>query len=352
MVINELREKVQALAAELLRIRSGGDGGGGGGDSTGGVSAETLRELAVASTPARQAQRPLTRVSSNRSGTLDASAAVQRELAVLRARAAEADGEVARLTEEAKRSRKRESEKDDLLAGLRAELDLSHADNLALRGGTGTDQLMLDIAEAAAKNGGGGGDRAGEERLPPTGDENVSPKIGFGGVFKGFFSGSGGSNRSKSPSHGGGSSSNHGGPGDGAEEEEGTGSGRGSSSSDAKPADQGAPREKALAVVKDFHRRIHGLEEKLHDSERQRAALERQLVHNSGGGGGVGAGDGVGGEAGLTVGLSAKLAAAEAGDAGELSMDAVAEAKKRYGMILRIVRRGDWFFPMCMWSFC
>ncbi|CAM9893364.1 unnamed protein product, partial [Scytosiphon promiscuus] len=91
MVINELREKVQALAAELLRIRSGGAGGEGDGEG-GGVSAETLRELA-------------------------------RELAMLRARAAEAEGEVARLTEEAKRTRKRESDKDDVVAGLRAELD-------------------------------------------------------------------------------------------------------------------------------------------------------------------------------------------------------------------------------------
>lgn len=123
-------------------------------------------------------------------------------------------------------------------------------------------------------------------------------------------------------------------------------SGRGSSSpSDAKPVTQQeeAPREKALAVVKDFHRRIQGLEERLHDSERQRAALERQLVHNSGGvgggAGGIGDGDGGGAGAALTVGLSAKLAAAAAGDTGELSMDAVAEAKKRY-----ICRFGAIFF--------
>ena len=351
MVINELREKVQALATELLRIRSGG--GGDGGDGTGGgVSAETLRELAVASTPARQPQKPLTRASSSRSGTMDASAAVQRELAVLRARAAEAEGEVARLTEEAKRARRRESDKDDLVAGLRAELDLAHADNLAISSGTGTDQLMLDIAELAAGNGGDGGGgspatatagagtvRATGERLHSSGSENVSPKVGFGGVIKGFFGGSGGSNRSKSPSHAGGVGGGNGNGKPGATGDEGgeaaTPSGaRGSSSSDAnpKPANQEeAPREKARAVVKDFHRRIQGLEERLNDSERQRAALERQLVHNSGGGGGgAGAGDGVGGAGGLTVGLSAKLAAAAAGDTGELSMDAVAEAKKRY----------------------
>ena len=344
MVINELREKVQALAAELLRIRSGGGGGGGGdggggGESGGGggVSAETLRELAVASTPARQAQRPLTRASSSRSGAMDAPAAVQRELAVLRARAAEAEGEVARLTEEAKRARKRESDKDDLVAGLRAELDLSHADNLALRGGTGVDQLMLDIAEVAGGGGDGGAGvvRAAGERLPsPAGSGNVSPKIGIGGVIKGFFSGSGGSTRSKSPSHGN-VSSKHGAPGEMVEGVEGAERSTAGSSVDAKPAGnqekEEAPREKALAVVKDFHRRIQGLEEKLHDSERQRAALERQLVHNSGGGGGarMGAGDEVGGAGGLTVGLSAKLAAAAAGDTGELSMDAVAEAKKR-----------------------
>lgn len=338
MVINELREKVQALATELLRIRSGG--GGGDVSGGGGVSAETLRELAVASTPARQAQRPLTRASSSRSGTMDASAAVQRELGVLRARAAEAEGEVARLTEEAKRAQKRESDKDDLVADLRAELDLSHADNLALRGGTGTDQLMLDIADAAAAGDDGGGTAAtagtGVVRPSSSGDENVSPKIGFGGVIKGFFSGgSGGSSRSKSPSHAHGVG--NGSPGVTprvAEEASAAGGRGGSSSSDARPANQEAvaPREKALAVVKDFHRRIQGLEERLHDSERQRAGLERQLVHNSGGrGAGVGgAGDGAGGAGGgVTVGLSAKLAAAAAGDAGELSMDAVAEAKKR-----------------------
>ena len=89
---------------------------------------------------------------------------------------------------------------------------------------------------------------------------------------------------------------------------------------------QSAPRKKALAFVKDFHAQIQGLEEKLHDSERQRAALEKQLVHHSGGG----RPDSAAGDAApLTVGLSAKLAAAAAGDTGELSTDAVAEAKKR-----------------------
>lgn len=346
MVINELREKVQALATELLRMREGGGAGGG---NDGEVSAETLRELAVTSTPARQAQRPLTRASSSRLGAVDASAPVQRELTMLRARAAEAEGEVVRLTEEAKRARKRESNKDDALAELKAELDLAHADVVALRGGTGTDQLMMDIAEAAAgKSGDAGGvgdeaaaagtamhDKAGfrGEPLVSSGEENVSPKVGFGGVIKGFFSTSAGSTRCKSPgsSFGGGNSSV---AGEGGEEAAvataaATASVQGPLSSDARLAKPEAPREKAFAVVKDFHRRIQGLEEKLQDSERQRAALERQLVHNSGGGGGGGIGNGTGGAAPLTVGLSAKLAAAAAGDAGELSTDAVAEANKR-----------------------
>ncbi|CAN0262184.1 unnamed protein product, partial [Hapterophycus canaliculatus] len=334
MVINELREKVQALAAELLRIRSGGAAGGGdGGDA---VSAETLRELAVASTPARQAQRPLTRASSSRLGPVDASDPLQRELAMLRARAAEAEGEVARLTEEAKRARKRESDKDDVVAGLRAELDLAHADVVALRGGgVGTDQLMLDIAEVA---GGGGGAAAAaypseaaaaarDEAEVPAGrsasslEGNATPKMGLSGVLKGFFSGSSssgggggggtGATRSKSPSTGGAGENPRTVAGEGAEEEA---TAPAVAAAAAKTGGQGASagaREKALAVVKDFHRRIQGLEEKLTESERQRAALERQLVHNSGGGtvgGGGGGGAGVGGGSGvapLMVGLSA-----------------------------------------------
>lgn len=341
MVINELREKVQTLAAELLRIRSGsaagGDAGGGGG-----VSAETLRELAVASTPARQTQRPLTRASSTRLGPVDASDPLQRELAMLRARAAEAEGEVARLTEEAKRARKRESDKDDVLAGLKAELDLAHADVVALKGGgVGTDQLMLDIAEVAGESGGAAAANPGEtaaaargesERSASSGEENASPKMGLGGVLKGFFSGSGGgggggtgSMRSKSPSSGSAKTV----AGEGSEEDAAASAGAAAASGHGGSV---GAREKALAVVKDFHRRIQGLEEKLTDSERQRAALERQLVHNSGGG--EGGGGGGGGVAPLMVGLSAKLAAAAAGDTGELSTDAVAEAKKRCGLSL------------------
>ncbi|CAM9599974.1 unnamed protein product, partial [Ectocarpus sp. 8 AP-2014] len=331
MVINELREKVQALAAELLRIRSGGGGGGGGG---GDVSAETLRELAAASTPARQSPRPLTRASFSRSGPLDASAPVQRELTMLRARVAEAEGEVVRLTEETKLARKRESDKDDALAGVRAELDLAHE---ALRGGTGTDQLMLDIAEAAEEGVGDSGDAAAtasslveaEAQEESTGEENISPKARLGGVLKGFFSGSAGSTtRSKSP----GSSSSSGAFGDGGSTHrrpEGEASGQGPSSAAGAPRGakpEAAARERALAVVKDFHQRIQALEGKLHDSERQRAALERQLVQSSGGGPGSGAG---GSGAPLMVGLSAKLAAAAAGDTGELGTDAVAEANKR-----------------------
>ncbi|CBN79868.1 conserved unknown protein [Ectocarpus siliculosus] len=333
MVINELREKVQALAAELLRIRSGGGGGGEGGGG-GDVSAETLRELAAASTPARQSPRPLARASFSRSGPLDASAPVQRELTMLRARVAEAEGEVVRLTEETKLARKRESDKDDALAGVRAELDLAHE---ALRGGTGTDQLMLDIAEAAEEAVGDGGDAAAtaaslveaEAQEESTGEENVSPKSRLGGVLKGFFSGSAGSTtRSKSP----GSSSSSGALGDGGgthRRPEGEASGQGPSSAAGAPRGakpEAAARERALAVVKDFHQRIQALEGKLHDSERQRAALERQLVQSSGGGPGSGVG---GSGAPLMVGLSAKLAAAAAGDTGELGTDAVAEANKR-----------------------
>lgn len=330
MVISELREKVQALATELLRIRSGG-GGEGGGD----VSAETLRELAVASTPARQSPRPLARASFSRSGPLDASAPVQRELTMLRARVAEAEGEVVRLTEETKLARKREGDKDDALAEARAELDLAHE---ALRGGTGTDQLMLDIAEVAAREGGGdSGDAAAataaslveaEAQEESTGEENISPKARLGGVLKGFFSGSAGSTtRSKSTG-----SSSGGALGDGGGSQrgpEGETSGQGPSSAAGAPRGakpEAAARERALAVVKDFHQRIQALEGKLHDSERQRATLERQLVQSSGGGPGGGAGAG---GAPLMVGLSAKLAAAAAGDIGELGTDAVAEAKKR-----------------------
>lgn len=334
MVINELREKVQALAAELLRIRSG-DGGGGG---DGGVSAETLRELAVASTPARQAQRPLTRASSSRMRPTDVSDPVQRELAMLRARAAEAEGEVARLTEEAKRARRRESEKDDVVAELRAELDLAHADVEALRGGasgahagSGAGRLMLDIAELAEGGGDAGGDAEVQGgRTASSGEGNASPKMGLSGVLKGFFSGSSGGGPGSLRTKSTGSIGAGGNAAEGAEEESAAAPGAPGAGGTGHGTPTAAAREKALAVMKDFHRRIQGLEEKLNDSERQRAALERQLVHNSGGGAGGGVGSGaVGGVAPLMVGLSAKLAAAAAGDTGEMSTDAVAEAKKR-----------------------
>lgn len=325
MVINELREKVQALASELLRIRSGGDGAGTGegeGDD-GGVSAAALRELAMASTPARQASRLPARALSARTGSsVEASAAVQRELTMLRARTAEAEGEVLRLTEEAKRAKKRESEKDDTLAEVRAELDLAHADMAAQLGGTGTDQLMADIAQAAAGT-------SGVESESP-----VSPKLGISGVIKGFFSGSG-STRGKSP----GGTIGESGSGRSDAEEAGGGGGvsAGVDGSDSQAFSSGgvggkpaAPRERALAVVKDFHKQIQALEEKLDDSERQRAALERRVVQQSGVRGGAGEEEeGGAGAPPVTVGLSAKLAAVAAGDTGELSTDAVAEAKKR-----------------------
>ncbi|CAB1117459.1 unnamed protein product [Ectocarpus sp. CCAP 1310/34] len=310
------------------------------------VSAETLRELAAASTPARQSPRPLARASFSRSGPLDASVPVQRELTMLRARVAEAEGEVVRLTEETKLARKRESDKDDALAGVRAELDLAHE---ALRGGTGTDQLMLDIAEAAEEGVGDSSDAAAaaaslveaEAQEESTGEENISPKARLGGVLKGFFSGSAGSTtRSKSP--GSCSSSDALGDGGGTQRRpEGEASGREPSSAAGAPRrakPEAAARERALAVVKDFHQRIQALEGKLHDSERQRAALERQLVQSSGGGAGSGA---RGSGAPLMVGLSAKLAAAAAGDTGELGTDAVAEANKRQRRLAEEKRRRD-----------
>lgn len=83
-------------------------------------------------------------------------------------------------------------------------------------------------------------------------------------------------------------------------------------------------------MVKEFHGRIQGLEERLGDSERQRAVLERQLVHHSRGGEQAG---GAAGGVGGGVGLAARLAAA--GDGGGSGIgsgsgtDAVAEARKR-----------------------
>lgn len=342
MVINELREQVQSLAAELLRIRSGGADG-----SSGEVSAATLRGLAVASTPARQAPKPLTRASSSRTGSVDMSAPVQRELTILRARVAEAEGEVTRLTEEAKRARKRESEKGDALAEVKAELDLAYADMAAQRGGTGTEELMSEIAQAGGADGGQKAAvgtardeavRGRAQRTASAEDGNVSPRVGggLGGVIKGFFGGSGPA-RSKSPSARGVTA-------DGSEEAaavaaasalESFSSGKGGGD---KKGGVEAPRTRALAVVKDFHKQIQGLEEKLHDSERQRAVLERQLMHHSGGGG---TGSVSGGSGSLMVGLSAKLAAAAAGDAGELSTDAVAEAKKRCVLLWLKIAEGQ-----------
>lgn len=78
---------------------------------------------------------------------------------------------------------------------------------------------------------------------------------------------------------------------------------------------------RALAVVKDFHSRLQGLEERLQDSERQRAVLERRLVQQSGGEEGAQGGAGAGGG----VGFAAKLAAVATGDGN----DAVVEAQKR-----------------------
>lgn len=327
MVISELREKVQALAAELLRVRSGG-GEGTGENGEGRVSAATLRELAVASTPSRPTQRPLQRVSSARTGSVDMSAPVQRELTLLRARAAEAEGEVLRLTEEAKRSRNRESAKDDDMAELRAELDLAHAAMAAQQGGAGTDQLMIEIADAGSgrevtpvRDDAGGKAERPQSVEAESNSSTSSPKVGIGSLMKGFFSNSG-SNRSKSP---GGTVMGGSGSREGSQEVRPV-SPYASSGPKGVQQQAGAPRERALAVVKDFHMRIQGLEDKLQDSERQRAALERQLVQHSGESGGVG---GAGGGGSLMVGLSAKLAAAAAGDTSELSTDAVAEAKKR-----------------------
>lgn len=316
-------------------------------DSGGLVSAVSLRELALASTPSRQPPRQLTRLSSSRNGSMEMPAPVQRELTILRARAAEAEGEVVRLTEEAKRSRKRESEKDDALAELKAELDLAHAD-AGGQGAAGTDEFMMEIAEAGRRAVAGDGvgfergeaGERGEGRPPALEEGGTSPKMGLGGVIKGFFSG-GGSARGKSPggkSPGGTLGVSGSGSQDGSDGEVTAAVAAAAAATVAANSEQNSilrgeqgklnvSRKRALAFVKDFHTQIQGLEEKLHDSERQRAALERQLVHHSGGGGRPGST--TGDTAPLTVGLSAKLAAAAAGDTGELSTDAVAEAKKR-----------------------
>lgn len=342
MVITELRERVQALAAELLRIRSGG-GAGGDGDEGGEshMSAATLRELAVASTPSRQTPVLPARASSMRTGSVDMPAPVQRELTLLRARAAEAEGEVQRLTEEAKLSRKRESEKDDRLAGIKAELDLAHAEIMAVRaggggagaGGVSTDELMLQIATAAGASEPTDGDptsegdvkRASKERQGHLNDGsgNASPRP-YLGMIKGFFSGSGSVRWPKSPD----------GTADGLNDAPSTspvGSSSGRLAASGESNGHGA-RAKALAVVKDFHGRIQALEDRLQDSERQRAALERQLVHHSGSAGGAGgAGGGVGVSAGLSGGLTAGAGTIINGN------DAVAEAQRRYSFFFVVV---------------
>lgn len=293
IVIHELREKVQALAAELLRIRSGGSVEGNSGEGgEGGVSSATLRELAVASTPSRQPTKPLTRASSVRGGMMDIPAPVQRELTLIRARAVEAESEVQRLTEEAKRAKVRESKKDDALAEMRAELDLTHADLEAFKGGTSPDLLMGEIAYAARGDSNNG-------RKSSSG----SSKGGISEMIKGFLSGSG------SFTDGGSSSEAAAG---GKVEEASAGGGR------------AEMRQQALSVVKGFHKQIQGLEEKLHESERQRAKLERQLVDHAGDGEGSGYD---GGSDVRGVGLSEKMAAAvvTTGD----GVGAVAEAEKR-----------------------
>ena len=297
---------MQALASELLRIRSGGAVGDGDGSSEGvegGVSSATLRELAVASTPSRQPPKLFARASSARLGSSEMSAPVQRELTLLRARVAEAEGEVQRLTEEAKRARKRESAKDDTLAEMKAELDLARVDIAARGEGASNDMLMLDIAEAATAGAGA------SEHPDPSGESRGTSRGSISQVIKGFWSGSMGTMRSSD------------GGNDETAQAVATVDGGGGSSGGGQDPGRTETRQRALAVVKNFHKQIQGLEDKLGESERQRAALERQLVQHASGSEGSGD-DGNGGT--RAVGFSAKLAAAADGHT-----DPVAEAEKR-----------------------
>ncbi|CAN0169468.1 unnamed protein product, partial [Phaeothamnion confervicola] len=123
-IINDLRQRVALLAAELIRIRGGGNGGGsGGGDGSGGddgsLSAEMLREMAVA-TPGK----PLRPLAIAAAGANAAGAAALRELPALRARAAEAEAAVQQLTEELKRQRLAAETSAERLAAACAERDL------------------------------------------------------------------------------------------------------------------------------------------------------------------------------------------------------------------------------------
>ncbi|CAM9741982.1 unnamed protein product, partial [Discosporangium mesarthrocarpum] len=322
-IINELKQQVQVLAAELLRLREGGSlGGGTADDSTAGsgtVPTSSLRELA-AITPSRG-------LPHLRAGSLMGVAAEDttkgggsREVTMLRSRAAEAEGEVIRLMEEAKAARMRVSETQDRLVEVCAERDLLKLTATG-GGGLGADEVILEIVQAGEEAGVGVGPGAearvelgvgveegkGEGR---TRQWSPSPRGSSSGGRRGTRA-----KRSWSPSknHKGSSisgvikglfSSGGGGGGGGGEAPDGSSAGGSGqclgAEQDSGGKQEDSPKARAFGVLRAFHEQIRDLELRLRDSERHRSDLERQLVRDSGGGG---RGGGEGGGAAVAGGV-------------------------------------------------
>ncbi|CAM9140129.1 unnamed protein product [Chrysoparadoxa australica] len=237
-VIAELKAKVQMLASELLKVRTGD------GDEEGGLSAHDLQALSVATTPRKGVAPPARPSSFGTTGTT--SLVAQRELATWRARASEAESQVAILTEKLKDSKFSASAMADKLARVTAERDV-----LAL-GEEGLSEL--ETAAAADES-----SVSAEEAGPSPEEGGLEKRKSLSEKLMGFLHKSGSSKDSKADE----------GELQQQEEEEVV----------ARAVTGGKKKKlRGAALLQGLHARIEDLEAKLRKSEQSQKKTETRLL--------------------------------------------------------------------------
>ncbi len=261
-IICDLKAKVQMLAAEVLRLQqqqqpqhvasfsAEGKSSEDGKDATVVgclLPIETLQELAN-STPSKSVLPRLSKRFPDCTPSMEES-----ELTSMSARALEAESEVMRLVEELKLARAEASKLSDTVASLRAERDVMTM---------GVDAWQGLAAEGSLST-------IGDEEDTSAHTHSSAKKKGRRSKLFRFFplkndNNNGRNLASTDELHG---NTNY--PNAGA------GSQRGSEvdATDAKKA--------AVSVLKEFHERMESMKNRLDESERQRKALEHQLVSSS-----------------------------------------------------------------------
>ncbi len=214
---------------------------------------EALQELSNA-TPSKSVVLRLPKRFPGCSSPTEESA----ELTSMSARALEAEAEVMRLVEELKLGRAEAAKLSDTVASLRAERDV-----MAMGGVEAWQDLAREASSSTV-----GEEEGSSANTPLSAKKNRRRSK----LFRFFpLKNDNSSNLTAVDKQLHGNTNN---PAAGAS----TGSRRGS---EVDPAAADDAKKAAVSVLKEFHERIESLKNKLDDSERQRRALERQLVSSS-----------------------------------------------------------------------